>query len=375
MKRFITMGSISQFRQTIKDVQHQAQYRGFDQEKQVMIMDRFAVMPIVNATASEKVHGTNAAVCYSNSDGIWYQSRKNIITPEKDNAACAFQADQRKESWMEIIQILADHHEINLDTHIISVFYEWAGGNIQKNSALSGLDKRAMIFQYFKVSPIEPQIGNDGAENPESAKWLETIGTDAICEGKAGVSYLTREQHDIYNIMNFPTWEFTIDFNEPLLSQNKLIKLVEETVELNSPLGKVMGEDGNIGEGIVVTFKFDGVVHRFKVKGEKHSSSKVKTLKPVDDIKEQAKIEFANYASSSARLEQAWQTVFGIENEVLEPSVKATGDFLKAVIADVMKEEQDVMADRNLEPKEVNGMISKVSRIWFMEQLDKEAGL
>ena len=77
MKRFITMGSISQFRQTIKDVQHQAQYRGFDQEKQVMIMDRFAVMPIVNATASEKVHGTNAAVCYSNSDGIWYQSRKN----------------------------------------------------------------------------------------------------------------------------------------------------------------------------------------------------------------------------------------------------------------------------------------------------------
>lgn len=35
----------------------------------------------------------------------------------------------------------------------------------------------------------------------------------------------------------------------------------------------------------------------------------------------------------------------------------------------------DIMAERELDPKSINGVISKVARRWFMEQLDKEAGL
>ena len=52
--------------------------------------------------------------------------------------------------------------------------------------------------------------------------------------------------------------------------------------------------------------------------------------------------------------------------------IKGTGAFLKAVINDIMKEELAKMAEAGLEPKEVNGMISKVARTWFMEQLDSE---
>ena len=40
-----------------------------------------------------------------------------------------------------------------------------------------------------------------------------------------------------------------------------------------------------------------------------------------------------------------------------------------------MKEEILEMHERGLEPKEVNGMISKVARTWFMEELDREVGL
>lgn len=364
MKRHINFGSIDAFRNIIKNVQHSACYLRFDKVTKLPVMDRSAKMPKIIATASEKIHGTNAAVCFSNPDGFWVQSRENIITVDKDNAGCAFQAEQNKEEWMNIIRVLATEYEVDLDKYIISVFYEWAGGNIQSNSAVSGLDKRSMIFQHFKVSPIDPIMDGD----KERSEWKETYinGTDG------NPVWLEFKDKNIFNIMNFPVWEFEIDFSQPLMSQNDFIKLVEETIEPCSPVGKEFGKEGNIGEGIVVTFMYKGVMHRFKVKGEKHSKSKVKTLKPVDDVKEQAKIDFANYACAPFRLEQAWQKVFGIENSIMEPNVSQTGNFLKAVVADVMKEELDIMAEKGLEPKEVNGKISDIARRWFMEELDKE---
>lgn len=375
MKRFITFGSIDQFRTIIKNVQHTACYIGWDEELQRPNMNRDADMPLITATASEKIHGTNAAVCYSIPDGFWVQSRKNIITPEKDNAACAFNVMQNETEWMWIILQLASAYDIDLNKNIISVYFEWAGGNIQKNSALSGFDKQAIVFQHFKVSPIEPQIGNDGAEKPESASWHETC-TEREGIGGTEITWLSKEDKGIKNIMNYDTWEFEIDFAQPLMSQNAMIKLVEEVIEPCSPIGKEMGKEDNIGEGVVVTFMYKGSMHRFKVKGEKHSASKVKTLKPVDEEAEQAKIDFVNnHACKGWRLEQAWQTVFGIENSIMEPSPKATGDFLRAVINDVIKEESDIMAEMGLEPKTVNSMISKVARQWFMAELDKDAGI
>lgn len=369
MKRFISFGSIDQFRTIIKNVQHTACYIGYDKELQRPQLNKDAKMPKVVATASEKIHGTNAAVCYSNPDGFWVQSRKNIINTEKDNAGCAFATMQNKKEWMSIINKLASEYEISLDNNIISIYFEWAGGNIQKNSALSGLDKKAVIFQYFKVSPIEPKLDKEGQE--EFAYWLETC-TEREGIGGTEIRWLEHSDVNIHNIMNYLVWEFEINFEEPLMSQNEMIKLVKETIEPCSPMGKEMGKNGNIGEGIVVTFMYKNSMHRFKVKGDKHSSSKVKTLKPVDEVKEQAKIDFVNnHACKSWRFEQAWQSIFGIENEKMEPTTEATGDFLKAVIKDTMKEESDILAEMGLEPKEVNGNISKVARRWFMDELDK----
>lgn len=60
-----------------------------------------------------------------------------------------------KDILINIIQDLAKENNINLDTDIITIYGEWAGGKIQKNSALTNCEKVAM-FEYFKVSPIEP---------------------------------------------------------------------------------------------------------------------------------------------------------------------------------------------------------------------------
>jgi len=375
MKRFITFGSIEQFRTIIKTVQNKAMFVSFNEETQTPFLDKSAKMPIVTAIATEKIHGTNASVCYSNKDGFWVQSRKNIIdspnNPDydggKDNAGCASFAYSNKDKWMEIILSLAKSHNINLDENIISVYFEWSGGSIQKKSAMTGLDKRAVIFQHFKVSPLESQINE---ENEIPAKWFETLNSNN--------EWIDSPENNIFNIMNFQTWKFQIDFEQPLMSQNKFIDLVANVIEPNSPIGKSMGKDGNIGEGLVITFSFKGDVYKFKVKGEKHAkgSGKIKTLKPVDTVFEQKKIDFVNnHACKEFRFEQAWQEVFGIENEKLEPTIKAMGDFLRLVIRDVMKEESDIMEENGLNPKSVNSMISRIARGWFSSKLDEEAGL
>lgn len=240
----------------------------------------------------------------------------------------------------------------------------------KKNSAVSGLDKLSYIFQHFKVSPVENKVDANGRTT--NATWHETWYLD---DEKRMKIWVDDPAVKIYNTMNFKHWEFEIDFSRPSFAQNMMIELVENTIEPNSPLGNQLGKENNIGEGIVVTFMYKDVLYRFKVKGKKHSNSKVKTLKPVDTEKEQVKIDFANYACPAWRLEQAWQKTFGIDNSITDPNVKETGTFLRYVIADVWKEESDIAFQKGVETKDVNGLISKVARDWFMEELNKLAGL
>jgi hypothetical protein len=366
MKRFIKYPSIEQFRSIIRDVTHTARFDGLDEDNNPIYKN--VELPTITAVATEKIHGTNAAVCYSHSDGMWVQSRKNIITPEKDNAACAFNVEQNKESWMNIIETLAEEHNIDLDTQIISVYFEWCGGNIQKNACVSGLDKMAIIFKHFKVSPIEPS-----EEIP--AVWYETKvkETDAYGDFES-FGWVCNETNRIFNVHNFPTYDIEIDFNQPLMSQNEMIKLVEEVIEPNSPVGKQFGIENNIGEGIVVSFMYKDQLFSFKVKGEKHSSSKVKTLKPVDEEKEQKKQEVAQKVTPAWRLEQ----MFDEANDVInggEPTIKNIGTFLKLLNKDILKEESDTIADAGFEPKEIFGSTSKIAKVWYQDQLNELVGL
>lgn len=87
MKRFITFGSIEQFRSVVKAAKY------------------VEPTPVLKAFGTEKIHGTNASVCYSEPDGFWVQSRNGIITPQNDNAECALYAEKNKEAWLGIIEI------------------------------------------------------------------------------------------------------------------------------------------------------------------------------------------------------------------------------------------------------------------------------
>ena len=59
-------------------------------------------------------------------------------------------------------------------------------------------------------------------------------------------------------------------------------------------------------------------------------------------------------------------------NELFVKDRSSTGDYLRAVINDVIKEESDIMKEQGLELKSVNGMISKVAREYFFSRLNND---
>ena len=149
---FISFGSIEQLRNVAKEVEKfSREFKELD-ENNNPIYD-FKELPVVKAIATEKIHGTNGAVCKTIEDGeeqFWVQSRKRIITVEQDNAGCATDALYKKKYWDEIIDKLVKQYNIDLSENYVSVYFEWAGENIQKNACIEGFKKSAFILDILK---------------------------------------------------------------------------------------------------------------------------------------------------------------------------------------------------------------------------------
>jgi hypothetical protein len=147
-----------------------------------------------------------------------------------------------------------------------------------------------------------------------------------------------------------------------------------EIIDLNT--NKVVKERTlcTISEGVVWVGWFNDTKHNFKVKGEKHANSKVKKLKVVDEAKEKAKIEFANYATPAWRLEQAVQEVCDTLNGGV-PDIKQMGQVIKWVMNDIVKEELDELGKTGLSVKDVSKPVSDITRRWYQDMLNSLVGL
>lgn len=354
MKRLIKYSSIEQFRTVLKNINDRSAYIGKDEDGNPMF-DYLRPKPTVTFTCSTKLHGTNAGVCYSIPDGIWAQSRENIITPEKDNAGFAFFVEQNKDKLIEIIKTLSKEHNIDLNKNIISLYGEWCGKGIQKGVGISELEKRFVIFQTFKVSPLE-------TSEDEKAIWFETC--EIIRPGNAiYVNWVGSEENKIFNIMNFKNWTFEIDFNQPEKKINEFLELVE-SIENECPVAKQFGISG-IGEGFVAThLTADGALIQCKFKGEKHSNSKVKTTTPVDLEKLNAIDKCIEEICHSWRFEQALVAIFGTDYEI-NLDRKRIGEVIKWVTSDTIKEELDIISKYGFEPKDVMGKVSQKTKEYF----------
>ncbi len=343
--------SIEQYRTAIHQINHRARYRGDTEDGDAIYDTAEGIMPTLEFRGTVKLHGTNAAIVFTwdmlKHDYVMHaQSRKNIITPQSDNAGfAAFAHTSNTESLLnQIEKEMGD--DMGYTPEVIRVYGEWCGGNIQKGVALNGLDKMFVIFA-IKVDNV----------------WLDDdkLSRIKITDGR------------IYNVLDYPSYTITIDFNNPKESTNELVELTNK-VEAECPVGKAFGSTG-IGEGIVwrcITEGWTQSRYWFKVKGEKHQSSKTKTLAPVDIERVNNIKELVNGFVTEARLEQGLEQ---LRMDKLEITRKNVGPFLKWIVSDIVKEELDTIMGNGFEPKEIQGQISKVARDWFFKKEMENANL
>lgn len=341
MKKHISYPKIAQFRNIVANINRKITFTGLDEDGNA-IYDPSIKKPTLTFKGTVKLHGTNASVCFNSTDGFWIQSRQNIITVEKDNAGFAFFAESHKVELCSLLDDLIDANQIDTKIYTVSIYGEWAGKGIQKGVGISELEK---AFYVFGVKVSKPQ------DEEFNSYWIDS-------------SNVRNTECRIFNVEDYETYSIDVDFNMPQLAQNKFGEITEK-VENECPISKAFGIDNGLGEGVVWSVEYKDSVHRFKVKGDKHSVTKVKKLASVDVEKLKTIQEFINYSVTENRFNQAIENVFGKE----DLDVKKMGDFIRWFVNDIASEEMDTMVENGLEPKDVNKYIStKVREMFFKAQ-------
>ena len=352
----IKFPSIEQFRNVIRNVTHKARFIGVD-ETGAPKYNPVAPLPTLKYRGTVKLHGTNAGIVKDLvTSEFTFQSRERELTLQSDNAGFMLFMSSKIDTLNEIIAEIQALYCLKWDasqTHPVKLvlFGEWCGGNIQSGVAISGLPK---MFVIFGVKAIFGE--ND-------SQWLDL----EILNKAANVD---SPEDNIHCILNFPTWNVEIDFEHPEEIQNKLVDLTIE-VETECPVGKAFGNIG-IGEGIVwqcVEPGYWSSDYWFKVKGEKHSASKVKKLASVDVEAIRAVNDFVDAVVTESRLVQGLQNLVREQQKPFE--MTSMGDFIRWVFNDVVKEETDTIVASQLDPKKIGGPISNKARKWYIEKLNE----
>lgn len=312
----IKFPSIEQYRNIIREVKTNHDYQGKDESGQP-VYQHLSPYPVLDFVGTVKLHGTNSSVV-KYKDRVEFQSRERVLSLQQDNYQFMLSMSNKNLDFL--------FEGIEFNEHI-AVFGEWIGQGIQSGVAVSNLPKTFVVFAYM-IDDV----------------WVDIQRFDF--------------SQNIYHIENFPTWTLEIDFNSPESIQNRLVELTEQ-VEKECPVGKHFGFSGT-GEGIVWTTSDRR--YCFKVKGEKHSATKVKTLAAVDTELINSMNEFVDNVLTEERLKQG---VEKLKEMGLEVSQKSTGEYLRWIIGDILKEEQDTIITNQFDIKKLNPLLSNKARVWF----------
>lgn len=348
MNTLRTFPSIEQFKNVVRNVRHRSQFAGLDTNGEE-IYDSSRPLPIIDFVATTKIHGSCHGIQVFDNQ-IVTQSRQRIITPEDDNnGAAKFSYALDFSIWKAIkYSILVTNHLY--DNPDLVIYGEWCGKGINAGCAIHQLEKMFVIFAAKLISE-------------EDSGWLDLSNVDLV----------RFNQERIFNIFQFGSWKFQINFGDPVDLAEKVNKIVELTLEIEKecPVGRFFGIS-SIGEGLVLcptSKEWNSSRYWSKSKGELHAKSHVRKLATVDVEKVASVQEYVKNHVNEERLTQAWNWL----QENKKPlDRKSTQDFLRWVVTDVEKEERDEREASGLTEKDVNAAISRVARDWFFKKIDSQ---
>ena len=331
---------------------------------------------VLKFMGTTKLHGTNGSIgiVYEKGEPVYQvQSRNNILTLESDNAGFAqFALNPKVKSFVkEKIEKIYNKLSQEEKVKVLSIFVygEWAGSNIQKGVAITQMEK---FFAPFDVAIyLEKENQEENSQEVFVRKWLD----------QKEVEEFKNEELRIFPISTVVNPEY-LNIKFDAISLEKVAKELSNLtveVEKEDPFAKHFGFSG-VGEGIVwkVIYEEDygdqfdlrkiGDL-RFKVKGEKHAVSKVKTLAPIDFEKVAKLTEAVDKYVTENRLNQGIDYLNEMHKELI---VENTGFFIQWIQKDILKEEQEEILISGLEWKKLSGLIAKKSAEWFKQKILEE---
>jgi hypothetical protein len=307
--------------------------------------ERGIPLPTIEYVGTVKLHGTNAGVRVT-PDSVQPQKRSDIVSIGADNAGFAAFCHDKPKQFRDIAERFGDKD--------ITLYGEWCGGAIQKGVALNQLDKHFVVFSVY-----------DGINDKHVP--LKNF-TDLLHVGEFNKS-------DIWFINQVEPFRITVDFSKP---EDSLAALEAFTlqVEEECPWGKFRGVSG-VGEGIVwipADAERNSITGLwFKTKGVKHAAK--------DGSKKGTNIEASPEKLESIRalvdrVLPAWRLEQGItvlKENGMEITPKNTGEFLKWVSQDILKEDVDIIVANGFDWKGIVKYIMPAARQFYLGKVDSEA--
>ena len=335
------MQSIGKFSDVIFDVKRNTYYVE-TLEDGTVITDETRELPTINFKTTTKLHGTFSGIIWNGSE-IFAESKSQIITPENDNDGFAKFVEANKE-YFEFY--LKDYCE-QMDITEIMIAGEWAGGNIQKGTAINKIPKTFFMFGLkFKT------------KDEDIYKWAQ-MPWEILRQ-------IADTDMNIQSLYEFDVHDVAVDFNKPAEAL-KIFDDLRDEIDKECPVGKALGVSG-VGEGLVAVGYNNDVRYVFKHKGESHvTTRKQKQPKPADPL-EASKQKLAEALTPVWRLEQAVRE--SIEDQ---PRMKDMSNVIKWVMNDIKKEETSTFRDSEFELEDVQKFVSVIIVSWFKDYINEEA--
>ena len=298
--------------------------------------------PVLRFLGSAKLHGTNSSIVRMPSGQIIFQSRNRVLTEDEDHFG--FVSHMTHCVGLDRLRALIDTH-VGLHDVPVVMYGEWCGQGVQQQVAISALER---LFAVFAV-----RIGVD-----EQSRWPDLRGFAGLHDNSVRV----------FSVLQFETFQIDIDFSRPDRAREALIQHTV-AVEARCPAGAFFGIEG-LGEGVVwrcITDGFSAPEFWFKVKGEKHSVSRVTKLAPANVERMDSIEAFLDAVLTEARLQQGTDW---LQEQGHPLDRTSTGEYLRWLFSDILSEESDTMEASGLSRRAIGGPLSHQARRWFHAWLD-----